>query len=72
MNLSTIVIKGVIKLIQKIEYKDKENVVRIYDPADSRVPETVLYESKQLPGTYLDEVNDNVYTLKRNKLKLVI
>ncbi len=70
MNLATVVIKGAIKLAQRIEYKNKENVIRIYDPR-ATTPEAVLYESKQLPGTYLDEVNDNVYTLKGNKLKLL-
>ena len=70
MNLGSLIIEGALKLVQKIEYKDKENVIRVYDPK-STVPEKVLYESKQLPGTYLDEVNNNVYTLKGNKLKLL-
>lgn len=68
--IGTLIIDGVVKLVQKREYKEKENVLRIYDPR-SAVPEKILYESKQLPGAYLDEVNDNVYTLKGNKLKLL-
>lgn len=68
--IGTLIIDGAVKLVQKREYKEKENVLRIYDPR-SAVPEKILYESKQLPGAYLDEVNDNVYTLKGNKLKLL-
>lgn len=75
MNLSTVIIDGVIHIAQKIEYKNigtrtKENVIRLFKPR-SVVPDQILYESKQLPGTFIDEVNDNVYTLKNNKLKLL-
>lgn len=70
MNISSLIVDGAIKLYQKIEYKGKETVIRIWDPK-STVPEKVLYESKELPGTYLDEVNDNVYTLRAGKLKLL-
>lgn len=70
--ISSIVIDGVLKLIQKRIAKNKglkteENVIRIYDPR-SVVPEKVLYESKTLPGTYLDEVEDKVYLHRNNTL----
>lgn len=61
MNLSCIIIDGVMKLTQKIVYKNKENRVRVYDPANSAVPEKILFESKTNPGVYLDEVNDKMY-----------
>lgn len=60
MNLSTVIIDGAIKLVQKVVYAGKENRVRLYDPK-SRVPEKILFESKTKPGVYLDEVNDKMY-----------
>ncbi len=70
MNISSLIIDGALKLIQKIEYKGKENVIRIYDPR-ATVPERILYESKQLPGTFIDEVTDQVFIEKAGKLKLL-
>lgn len=61
MNLSSAVIDGVLKLIAKIPYKNKETVVRVYSTQDSRIPESILFESKTKPGVYLDEVNDKMY-----------
>lgn len=71
--ISSIVIDGVWKLFQKRIAKNKglkteENVIRIYDPKNSVIPEKILYESKELPGTYLDEVDDKVYVHRNNKL----
>lgn len=62
MSLSVLVIDGVLKLVQKVIYKGKENVARIYDPKDSRVPEKILYESKTKPGIFIDEVSDKMYS----------
>lgn len=75
MNLSTLVIDGIIHVAQKIEYKNigaktRENVIRLFK-FGSVVPDKILYESKQLPGTYLDEVNDNVYIEQKGKIKLL-
>lgn len=63
MNLSTTVIDGVTKLIMKIAYtgKRKENVIRVYDPKDSRVPEMILHESKTHKNVYIDDVNEKIY-----------
>jgi len=74
--ISSIIIDGVWKLFQKRVAKNEgaktqENVIRIYDPKNSVIPEKILYESKELPGTYLDEVDDKVYTHRNNKLTLV-
>lgn len=60
MNLSSAVIDGVLKLIQKVAYSGKENRVRVYDPK-STVPEKILFESKTKPGVYLDEITDKMY-----------
>lgn len=66
MNLSTAIIDGTIKLVQKIAYKGKENRVRVYDPK-STVPEKVLFESKTNPGVYLDEVTGNMYAERNGR-----
>lgn len=60
MNLSTAIIDGALKLVQKIAYPGKENRVRVYDPK-STVPEKILFESKTKPGVYIDEVTDKMY-----------
>ena len=72
--ISSILIDGALKLIQKVTYKNrglktKENVIRIFSPREA-VPEQILYESKVLPGTYLDEVNDKVYIECNGRLEL--
>ena len=60
MNLSTAIIDGFVKLIEKRKSKNRENAVRIYDPT-SQIPENIMYESKTNPGVYLDEVTDKMY-----------
>lgn len=67
--ISSLFIDGVLKLVQKIKYSNKkENVLRVYNPSDSRVPEKVLYESQSNPGTYLDEGTDKVYFESQGRL----
>ncbi len=64
MNLSTAIINGTLKLIYKLSYgkgTKKENVMRVYNPQDPRVPEEVLFESKTNPGTYLNESTNTLY-----------
>jgi len=73
--IASIVIDGVLKLIQKrvsknTSFKTEENVIRVYDPR-STIPEKILYESKQLPGLYLDEVENKFYTEANGKLSLI-
>ncbi len=74
MNLSTVVIDGVIKLAMKLTYKNRgekkqENVLRIYDHK-SPVPERVLFESRLVPGVYYDEVNGHLYTECEGRLEM--
>lgn len=59
--ITVAIIDGVKKAIQKIIYKNKENVLRVYSLHDMRVPEKVLFESKLTPNVYLDETTDKQY-----------
>lgn len=75
MNLSSAVIDGVVKLIQKRiiqnrERKTEESVIRVYNHT-SPIPEKILYESKVMPGLYLDEADDKFYTEANGKLSLI-
>jgi predicted DNA-binding antitoxin AbrB/MazE fold protein len=67
MNLSTAILDGVLKLVQRVTYKGKENRLRIYG-TKSTVPEQVLYESKTNTGVFIDEVNDKMYKELNGKL----
>lgn len=64
--ISIIIIDGVKKLLQKIDYRKsnpkKENVARIYGINNTQVPEQVLFESKDKPGVYIDEVSGKLYS----------
>lgn len=73
--IASIVIDGAVKLIQKLTYKNtgekkQENVIRIFEPRQP-LPEKILYESKIMPGLYIDEVDDKLYTFNGKKLKQV-
>jgi len=68
MNLSTAIIDGAVKLLQKIVYKNKENVLRVYGMKNRTIPENVLYESKTNKGVFIDEVNDKMYKELNGKL----
>lgn len=72
MNLSTAILDGAWKLIQKIVYKplhgNPHSVIRVYDLKDSRVPSKILYESKINKGLFIDEVNDKMYKQLNGKL----
>lgn len=75
MNLSTAIIDGTLKLVALMTYKGKlncrtkpENVLRIYNPSNSNVPESVMYESKTTKGVFIDEVNDKMYKQLNGKL----
>lgn len=64
--LSIIIIDGVKKLVQKLDYRKsnpkKENVARVYGIENTQIPEQVLFESKDKPGVYIDEVNGKLYS----------
>lgn len=61
MNISVAIINGVLKLAQLVTNEKGTNKrVRIYDPK-STVPESILHESTQRPGVFVDEVNDKLY-----------
>ncbi len=67
--ITILLIDGVKKLVHKIKYSNKkENVLRIYSLHDCRVPEKVLFESKEKPGTYLDETTDKLYLENQGRI----
>lgn len=66
--ITILLIDGVKKLVHKIKYSNKESVLRIYPLHDCRVPEKVLFESKDKPGTYLDETTDKLYLENQGRI----
>ena len=51
--ITSIIMDGALKLVQLIRYSNNQRVARIYNPANSRIPEKVLDLDSQ--GRALDE-----------------
>lgn len=51
---TSLVIDGVLKIVQVIRYKNKPAVARVYDPR-AVVPETILQASKYDDDRFIDD-----------------
>jgi len=62
--ISTILIDGVIKLIQVVRYSKKPATARVYVPG-AKVPEKVLQASKYDDNRFIDDETCKEYRLTR-------
>lgn len=61
MIITKLVIDGALKLAQVIRYSKKHGVARVFNPADSRVPERVLDEISK--NVFVDREYNKTYRL---------
>ena len=58
---STILIDGVVKLVQVIRYSNKPAVARVYDADNTKIPVKVLQGSQHDQDRFIDDVDCREY-----------